>query len=240
MNKEMKKYIFIAFACLFGTMNLQAQDKVETTVEADVVSQYIWRGMDLGHVSLQPTLGIGYKGLSLSAWGSVGLTDPDDNREIDFTLSYTTGGLNVGITDYWSNDGLDPQNRYFRYNAHSTNHVIEANIGYDFGPLALQWYTNIAGNDGQTCCEHRAYSSYVEASAPFKMGGCDWQATVGAVPFYTTFYDAEGFIINNVTLRADRDIKITDNFSLPVFAQVTANPASQHAYFVFGFTLKAF
>ena len=236
----MKKYIFIAFACLFGTMNLQAQDKVETTVEADVVSQYIWRGMDLGHVSLQPTLGIGYKGLSLSAWGSVGLTDPDDNREIDFTLSYTTGGLNVGITDYWSNDGLDPQNRYFRYNAHSTNHVIEANIGYDFGPLALQWYTNIAGNDGQTCCEHRAYSSYVEASAPFKMGGCDWQATVGAVPFYTTFYDAEGFIINNVTLRADRDIKITDNFSLPVFALVTANPASQHAYFVFGFTLKAF
>lgn len=236
----MKKYIFIAFACLFGTMNLQAQDKVETTVEADVVSQYIWRGMDLGHVSLQPTLGIGYKGLSLSAWGSVGLNDPDDNREIDFTLSYTTGGLNVGITDYWSNDGLDPQNRYFRYNAHSTNHVIEANIGYDFGPLALQWYTNIAGNDGQTCCEHRAYSSYVEASAPFKMGGCDWQATVGAVPFYTTFYDAEGFIINNVTLRADRDIKITDNFSLPVFAQVTANPASQHAYFVFGFTLKAF
>ena len=240
MNIEMKKYIFIAFACLFGTMNLQAQDKVETTVEADVVSQYIWRGMDLGHVSLQPTLGIGYKGLSLSAWGSVGLTDSDDNREIDFTLSYTTGGLNVGITDYWSNDGLDPQNRYFRYNAHSTNHVIEANIGYDFGPLALQWYTNIAGNDGQTCCEHRAYSSYVEASAPFKMGGCDWQATVGAVPFYTTFYDAEGFIINNVTLRADRDIKITDNFSLPVFAQVTANPASQHAYFVFGFTLKAF
>lgn len=236
----MKKYIFIAFACLFGTMNLQAQDKVETTIEADVVSQYIWRGMDLGHVSLQPTLGIGYKGLSLSAWGSVGLTDPDDNREIDFTLSYTTGGLNVGITDYWSNDGLDPQNRYFRYNAHSTNHVIEANIGYDFGPLALQWYTNIAGNDGQTCCEHRAYSSYVEASAPFKMGSCDWQATVGAVPFYTTFYDAEGFIINNVTLRADRDIKITDNFSLPVFAQVTANPASQHAYFVFGFTLKAF
>lgn len=30
---------------------------VETTIAADVVSQYIWRGQDLGNVSLQPTLG---------------------------------------------------------------------------------------------------------------------------------------------------------------------------------------
>lgn len=236
----MKKYIFIAFACLFSITSMQAQDQVETTVEANVVSQYIWRGMDLGHVSLQPTLGVSYKGLTLEAWGSVGLTDSNDTREFDLALKYTNGGFNIGISDYWFNEGLDPQNRYFRYNAHSTNHVIEANIGYDFGPLALQWYTNIAGNDGQTCCDHRAYSSYVEASVPFKLGGCDWQATVGAVPFYTTFYDAEGFIVNNVTLRADRDIKITDNFSLPVFAQITGNPSTEHAYFVFGFTLKAF
>ena len=44
-----------------------AEDGVETTIAADVVSQYIWRGQDLGNVSLQPTLGIEYKGLSLSA-----------------------------------------------------------------------------------------------------------------------------------------------------------------------------
>ena len=236
----MKKYIFIAFVCLFGNITMQAQDKVETTLKADVVSQYVWRGLDLGHASLQPTLGVSYKGFSLSAWGNVGLTNAHDNREIDLTLGYATGGLNIGITDYWTTEGLDPENRYFRYNAHSTNHVFEANIGYDFGLLSLQWYTNIAGNDGLTCCDHRAYSSYVEANVPFKLGGCAWQATVGAVPFYTTYYQAEGFIINNVSLRADRDVKITDSFSLPVFAQITGNPASEHAYFVFGFTLKAF
>lgn len=44
-----------------------AQDKVEANVSADVVSQYIWRGQDLGDVSLQPSLGVSYKGLSLSA-----------------------------------------------------------------------------------------------------------------------------------------------------------------------------
>ena len=34
------------------------------------------------------------------------------------------------------------------YSAHQTSHVFEANVGYDFGPHALNWYTNFAGNDG--------------------------------------------------------------------------------------------
>jgi hypothetical protein len=240
MNIKMKKYIFIAFAWLFVTTATQAQNQVATTIGADVVSQYIWRGLDLGHTSLQPTLGISYKGLSLNAWGSIGLTDSNDTREIDLTLSYTTGRFNIGIIDYWTTGGLDPQDRYFRYNSHSTNHTFEANVGYDFGLLSLQWYTNFAGLDGLTCCGHRAYSSYVEANVPFKLGGCDWQAAVGAVPFYTDYYNAEGFIVSNVSLRASRDIKITHTFSLPVFAQITGNPSNEHAYFVFGFTLQAF
>ena len=236
----MKKFVLAAFAWLMATSAVQAQDNVEATVETDVVSQYIWRGMDLGHASIQPTLGVAYKGLSLSAWGSVGLTDPDDNREIDLTLSYTTGGLSVGITDYWNTEGRDPENRYFRYNAHSTNHVFEANVGYDFGPLSLQWNTIFAGNDGYNKSDKRAYSSYIEATAPFNLGGCEWQAVLGAVPYATDYYGADGFIINNVSLRAQRNIKITDSFSLPVFSQIAVNPSTEHAYFVFGFTLKAF
>jgi len=31
-----------------------AQSEVEGSLKADVVSNYIWRGLDLGHVSLQP------------------------------------------------------------------------------------------------------------------------------------------------------------------------------------------
>ena len=44
----------------------------------------------------------------------------------------------------------------------------------------------------------RAYSSYFEVSAPFTLGGCDWTATVGAVPFASSFYaDANGFAVTN-------------------------------------------
>ena len=215
-----------------------AQEKVEATICGDVVSSYIWRGQDLGNVSLQPTLGIGYKGLSLTAWGSVGLSDPSDTKEFDLTLSYAIGGLNIGVTDYWFNNGLDPENRYFKYDAHGTNHVVEANIGYDFGLASLQWFTNFAGNDGVNKDGKRAYSSYVELTVPFKLATVDWTATAGAVPFSTDFYGTDGFAVTNLALKATKEIKVTESFSVPVFGQVVANPCSQKAYLVIGFTLQ--
>ena len=80
----MKKIVLMALMFAAG-MGASAQDEgVErlrvgerssgmTTVAADVVSSYIWRGQDCGSAAIQPTLGIGYKGLSLTAWGSTGL-----------------------------------------------------------------------------------------------------------------------------------------------------------------------
>ena len=233
----MKKIVLMAMIIATG-MSATAQDKVETTVAADFVSSYIWRGLDCGSTAVQPTLGVAYKGLSLSAWGSYGLTNSNDTKEFDLTLAYTTGGFNVGITDYWFSEGLDPDARYFKYGAHGTNHVFEANIGYDFGPVALQWYTNFTGNDGVNKSGKRAYSSYFEATAPFKLAKIDWTATVGIVPYATTFYGTTGFAVTNLSLRATKDIKITDSFSIPIFGQVTGNPCTQKAYLVFGFTLQ--
>ena len=234
----MKKILIITAILSAVAVTAKAQDTLETTIGTDVVSQYVWRGQDLGGVSVQPTLGLAYKGLSLSAWGSAGLSNPADTREFDLTLAYTIGGFNIGVTDYWFNAGLDPLNRYFAYAADCTNHVFEANVGYDFGFASLQWYTNFAGNDGLTPAEKRAYSSYVEVSVPFVLGGVDWTAAAGAVPFATDFYGVEGFGVVNVALTASKDIRITDSFSIPVFAQVAANPYSKNAFFVFGITLQ--
>jgi len=234
----MKKILIITAILFTAAVTAKAQDTLETSIGTDLVSQYVWRGQDLGGVSVQPTLGLSYKGLSLSAWGSAGLSNPADTREFDLTLAYTIGGFNIGVTDYWFNAGLDPLNRYFAYAADCTNHVFEANVGYDFGFASLQWYTNFAGNDGLTPDEKRAYSSYVEVNVPFVLGGVDWTATAGAVPFATDFYGVEGFGVVNVALTASKDIRITDSFSIPVFAQVAANPYSKNAFFVFGITLQ--
>ena len=230
----MKKIVLFAIG-LVASATTFAQDEINTTVAADFVSSYIWRGQDLGSTAVQPTLGVDYKGLSLSAWGSYGLTSPDDTKEFDLTLAYTTGGFNFGITDYWFNA---PEERYFLYDAHKTSHVFEANIGYDFGPVAIQWFTNFAGNDGLNKSGDRAYSSYVELTAPFKLASVYWTAAVGAVPYATEFYGVNGFAVTNLSLKATKDIKVTDSFGIPVFAQVAANPRTQKAYFVFGFTLQ--
>ena len=230
----MKKLILCLLA-MVAPVIMCAQDEIETTIGADIVNQYIWRGQELGDVSVQPTLGIAYKGVSLTAWGSVGLSDKDDTKEFDITAAYTIGGFHIGVTDYWFNT---PNERYFAYEAHKTSHVFEANIGYDFGVASLNWYTNFAGNDGVNKDGKRAYSSYFEASVPFKLASCEWTATIGAVPYATSFYaNANGFAVTNVGIKATKDIKINDHFCIPIFAGITANPSTEKAFFIFGLSL---
>ena len=85
-------------------------------------------------------------------------------------------------------------------------------------------------------CGDAAFSSYCEISAPFSLGGADWTATLGMVPFESGFYGTEGFAVTNVSLSAAKSIDITESFSLPVSAGVTFNPCAEMAYLVFGFS----
>ena len=211
-----------------------AQDKVEASAGADLVSGYIWRGQDLGGVSIQPALSLAYKGFSLGAWGSVGI-NREDTKELDLTLGYATRGFSISVTDYWFDNGYG----YFHYKAHHTSHVLEAQVGYDFGVAAINWYTNFAGNDGRNKDGDRAYSSYVTLSAPFRLGGLDWNAEVGAVPWATDFYNGgtDGFAVCNVSLSAEKAVRITRQFSLPLFAKATWNPRTEGAYLVVGLSL---
>lgn len=235
----MKKIVLLAMGLvLASTAHAQDEKELETTLGADFVNEYVWRGMKLGDAAVQPRFGVSYKGLSLTAWGSYGLSNHDDAKEFDLTLGYAIAGLNFGITDYWFSEGLDPCGRYFKYDAHGTNHLFEANIGYDFGFASLQWFTNIAGNDGTNNNGKRAYSSYVEATVPFTLAGIDFAATAGAVPYATTSYGTNGFAVTNLTLRATKAIRVTDTFSIPIFGQLTGNPCSQKAHLVFGLTLQ--
>lgn len=229
----MKKILLFTFALLCGATAVKAQDKVSATLGADLVNQYIWRGQDLGNVSLQPTLGVEWKGISLSTWGSVGLTNAADTKELDLTLQYTYKGFSVGVTDYWFSNGS-----YFQYKAHKTTHIFEAGIAYDFDFLSVAWYTNFAGDDGTNADGKRAYSSYFELSAPFQLGGLDWEATLGAVPWETTSYGSNGFCVTNVSLKATKEIPFKNGFHLPVFAGLTANPRSEKLYLLFGLSFS--
>lgn len=231
----MKKALLL-IAVLGVVASSQAQDKIDGDLKVDLVSTYIWRGQHLGHVSIQPELSVEWKGLSLSAWGSVGLSNYKDLREIDLTLSYETGGFSVGIVDYWNNEH---DSRYFYFKKDATGHSVEGFVSYNFGPVSASWQTYFAGNDYQDDNGKRAYSSYFGLSAPFRLATCNWEAEVGFVPWKSSTYEVNSFSVTNLSLRATKAIHITKSFDLPLFGQVIANPASQHFYFVFGFTLQA-
>ncbi len=221
--------VFLAMAMPFTA---KAQDKVEASVGVDLVSGYIWRGEDCGNVSIQPSLSVAYKGLSLTAWGSVGF-EKTDTKELDLTLGYEAGGFSAAITDYWFSPYEDAEKvGYFKYGAHNTQHTFEGTLAYDFGVIALSWNTYFAGADYTKENGDRAYSTYVGISAPFKLASLDWTAEVGFTPWEGAYSDK--FNVTNLSLKAAKDIKITDTFALPVFAQLTFNPYTQGTYFVFG------
>jgi hypothetical protein len=126
MIGNLKRYVAIAaFAVLTGqTCAVQAEEAEKPTAGVDLglFSQYIWRGFELSKDSLviQPSMTIGYKGLSLNVWGNL---DTDNEvyegakyNETDLTLSYSkTLGI-VKLTGgylYYALDGLTDSQEVF-------------------------------------------------------------------------------------------------------------------------------
>lgn len=231
----MKTRKLLSILLILGSLNTaHAQSPVEADLTFDFVSSYAWRGMELGSVSLQPELSVGWKGLSFSVWGSVGLAKP--RNEVDLTLSYTIGGLKLSVIDYWDDSGGI---KYFSYQPKETGHCFEGAILYDFGPVAVSWQTFFAGADLQAD-GRRAFSSYFEVSAPFRLITLDWLAKAGVVPWASDYYGTQRFSFQLVSLRATKDIPCSEKFHLPIFAELMVNPTIGKLYFVAGFTIKAF
>ena len=63
MKTKSVKWGIMAMALLSMAMpfTAKAQDKVEASAGVDLVSGYVWRGQDLGGVSIQPSASIAYK-----------------------------------------------------------------------------------------------------------------------------------------------------------------------------------
>lgn len=240
MRKIIKKSFLISIAVMCLSCVAEAQEKIEATLGTDVVSAYIWRGQKFGSFSLQPTASLSWRGLSLEAWGSFAVcpTDNGSDEELDISLGYEVEGFHVGITDYYMFGNGAP---FFLYRQDAMAHTFEANVGYDFGFLSVNWYTNFAGADGVNGSGRRAYSSYLQLDAPFHLAKLDWTASLGVVPYGTDFYEADqshGFHVNQIALRAEYPIQCRQ-YQLPVFAQLMVNPSSRDLHYMIGFTITA-
>jgi hypothetical protein len=188
----------------------------------DFYSSYIWRGSKQGTgPAVQPYLEFATGGLTLGAWGSF---DASGFGETDLYAAYSFAfGLNLGATDYYLTD-LD----YFDYSDTTGSHAFELTAGYEIKGLSLSagCVVNKAGGIGS-----EGGDLYFEAAYAFKY----FSVFLGAGNGLNTF-DGD-FAVCNIGIQAEKEIKITDSFSIPVIGQVVLNPDKKSLYVVVGFSL---
>ena len=140
----------IFFMGLTATINAQDEATEEETssisVGADLVSRYVWRGVDFGNTPcIQPGIEFATGGVSIGTWGSYGLSSNTGALEADLYVAYAFEfGLSVGVTDYYfpgealMSDGVNifpvRSGAYFDYD---NAHAFEANVGYEYESFSI-------------------------------------------------------------------------------------------------------
>jgi uncharacterized protein (TIGR02001 family) len=209
------------------TNTLMAQDTEDEKSSkfspgVDFYSSYIWRGSKLGTgPAVQPYLEFATGGLTIGAWGSF---DASGFSETDLYATYSLPfGLSVGLTDYYYPD-LD----YFDYSDSTGSHAFELTAGYEIKGLSLS--ANVILNQAGGI-ESEGGDIYLEAAYAFKY----FSIFLGAGNGWTT---SDGdFAVCNIGIKAEKEIKITDSFSIPLNGQVVLNPDKKSLYVVVGFSL---
>jgi hypothetical protein len=228
--------LVVLLMLVFSFAPLKAQEEEKTSpfsVGADVVSSYVWRGSKQGSgPNIQPSLKFVAGGLTLGSWGSFSFHDGGDLSEADLYAAYAFDfGLSLGITDYYYQG-----TPYFTYTGDTASHAFEINLAYAIKSLSLQanYIINDASNGGPAN-KAGGGDMYFEAAYAFDNFG----VFVGAGNGWHTADDDNGddvFAICNIGIKASKDLKFTDSFSLPVFGALSLNPDKEELNLVVGFS----
>ena len=199
--------LLVLVVMLFTTSGLKAQD---WSTGLDIYSSYIWRGAKFGSgPAFQPYVDYTKGGFSVGAWGSVN-AGADEAFEMDLYASYGFDfGLSVAVTDYYF--GGD----YFD----GAVHFIEPAISFEAGSFSL--LAAYMMGDGVA-------DTYVEAG--YSLGAVDLFVGAGNGAYTSD----GGFMVCNVGLGTSKEIKITEDFSLPVSGSVVLNPSTQGFFIAVG------
>jgi hypothetical protein len=238
----MKKIVIILALVLTSTMTF-AQDAPPAaapatdapaskfTAAVDVVYPYLWRGIALNStskVAFQPYLSYAFTDkLTAGLWGTTNFSNADDAyNEFDWYVSYqVTPIVKLMVSDYYS-DAPALRGSYFDYQ--SATQAIDLSVLLNFSdkgvPLDFQWNTLIAGGDFNSS-GNRSFSSYTEVGYTHSISsvGVDLRAFAGAVVNESSYYVTDGFTFTNVGLNVAKSIKITENYSIPLFLRYTYN-----------------
>ena len=185
---------------------------------ADLVNRYVWRGLDIAKTpSLQPTIEYNNSGFVLGAWGAYTLSNSESSSdEIDFYFGYSLdseiGNLGFLVVDYYfPNSGAELGNFKNGKGGNTFEGIITFERSNSF-PISLLVGVNFYNDIG--------HNSYFELGYFTSLKKVNLSIFVGATPGSKEnpdFYGAESFKIINAGLKVSKEIKISNDFSLPVF-----------------------
>ena len=239
----MKRIIIILALALIGVSAFSfkafAEEKESNfsfEVGADVVSNYLWRGQNLGGLSIQPSVTLSWKGIYISGWGNIGADNWKFNYlnpELDVTIGYDNYGLKLDLTHFYYFYG----DKYFKGLGDANNEysesTIEVHAGIDVGewasivPLTVDWYTTVLGYDpvldengnvvlNENGNAKRAYSTYIELGYDItlpleivlgiKVGFTPWKGMF--TDYAEVWKNGQTVGINNLQLRAEREFEL--------------------------------
>ncbi len=223
-------------------------DKMSLNVGADIMSRYIFRGTDYGNSpSFQPILSLKTGDFEIGYWGAIAVNS--FYQEIDLYAKYSIDKLSIILTDYYipSITGAPASEdiRYFNFKDKTTAHTLEAGLSYEFGesfPLKLFGSVFFFGNDKRWGLDEEKdknedtyYSTYFELGYPLKIAENKIDIFLGLTSNAGAFGNGLGVI--NFGFTGYRNIKISNDFELPVKSSVIFNPQASAIHFIFGITL---
>jgi len=240
-----KNLLVIVFAFLFflsnnansNTLNSASEDSLSLNLNADFVTRYLWRGLQLSpNPNIQPYASISFKGLSFGAWGSYGLST--HYAEVDLYLSYSVGQFTFTVNDYYtaSDDSLENFN-YLNCKKSETLHALEGSIIFDGPesfPISLTAATFFAGYDDNNLDGKNDYSTYFELAYNANISDIPLKLFVGGTPQKGLYSDNANIV--NVGINATKQLKFSNDLAVPAFVTLVINPNAKDIFFVFGLT----
>ncbi|MFH1118411.1 MAG: TorF family putative porin [Bacteroidota bacterium] len=249
-NKTTKFLLFASLAILLFLPG-RSIAQVETSFNSgvDIMSRYIWRGLDLGgsSPSIQPTLEYNLGNFTLGSWGAFSMSDGLKVQETDLYLSYNIKDIfSLMITDYFYPVDTLENNNYFEYNEDKTSHLLEFSAlfnGTEKIPFTLLAAVNFWGDDALKSDGKKQFSTYLELGYNGTIKEVDYNIFLGFTPTSpdqekgeSGFYGPYAGVVN-CGITASKKIQITDKFSLPVTTSFIMNPQAENVFLVVGFSL---
>ena len=217
MKNYLKNLTLVIFTFLmtFNVESAKAQD-----FGADVVSAYVWRGTQFGTgPHIQPWMELGSGAITGGIWGSFQTNSlaSKSGNELDMWISADLGPLALTVTNYSfpESDGTYKSGGVF-------DGDLEVSGSASLGPvdLTVGYFTDLE-------------ALYIEAGFPI--------GPVGIAVGYGSdgdgaFYAGGDSGLVNLSFSGEKEIKFTDDYSLPVFGSFIYNPDAESAFLVFGFS----